>query len=119
MKRAFLLVTVTGVALFAAAPADADPAVGCTAENPGCAAVPGMRDGVEGQPCSTWTLNLNTYGFGPRGVIMACYSYDGGITSKWSDTPNLVGVRDIGSPCSSWQVAQAPDGRPLRCLTAG
>jgi hypothetical protein len=96
------------------APAGADP---CHATSPGCAVVPGMQDGAINQPCSNWTRYI--YGFGPRGEILACRSFNGGNSGQWAQGGSLTGVREIGAPCSSWQVGQAPDGRPLWCFTQG
>ncbi len=99
--------------------ARADPAKPCHVRSPNCAVVPGMKDGVIGQPCSNWTRY--TYGFGPSGEILACRSFDGGNSGQWAQGGSPTGVREIGTPCSSrvGRSAKPPDGRPLWCLTQG
>lgn len=117
-----LALFTTGAALGGAALANAVPAA-CHADNPQCQIVPGMQDGVETQPCNNWTRY--TFGFDPNGLYLACVSFDGGKTGKWSRSATLAGVRTIGSRCCTPEVsycptgygslAQAPDGRPLLC----
>jgi hypothetical protein len=83
-------------------------------------AVPGMQTGVvETQQCSDWTRY--TYAWSPQGDVMTCVSFDSGRTGMWSSSATLVGVQQIGAPCEAISdryggaLAQAPDGRPLRC----
>jgi hypothetical protein len=77
-------------------------------------AVPGA---VETQPCDNW--ERYAYGWGPDGHVMTCVSFDGGRTGMWSSSATLVGVQQIGAPCSAISkgyggaLAQAPDGSPL------
>lgn len=108
-----VLAEMAGLGAVDATPASADPASACHAASPNCAVVPGMKDGYVGQPCSSWTRYV--YGFGPRGEILACRSFDGGKSGQWAQGGSLTGVREIGTACSSWQVGQGPDGRPLWC----
>lgn len=42
--------------------------------------------------------------------------YAGGSTAKWIESLPLIGTRQVGTPCDSYDyVAKAPDGRPLVC----
>jgi hypothetical protein len=113
-------------AVGSAAPAGAVPAP-CQASNPGCQIVPGMQDGVQGQPCSNWTRY--TYGFDPSGAYLACVSFDGGNSGVWSRSATIsAGAKQIGSPCcpqdasycpTGWgTLGQALDGRPMECSNA-
>ena len=105
----FALFASGALAAFAGAAtigADADSAIPCTAEMPGCAVVPGMQDGLTGHPCPSWTQF--TFGYGPPGHVLMCTSFDGGNTGTWwgpdGSSVQLVGVRDIGAPCRGGQM---------------
>lgn len=118
MKAAVIRAIAMAIVAFLSAPlAHAEPHY-CTPATCGDL-VPGMPNSVvqEGQPCTSWTHF--TFAWGPMGTNMRCMSYDGGNTGRWTAAANLVGVRDVGSPCSSWQIAQGPDGSPLWCFTNG
>lgn len=111
-------------ALFAAATAATCIHLAATARaEPPDVAVPGMPSGaVETEPCDNW--QRYAYGWSPDGQVMACVSFDGGRTGMWSSTTTLVGVQQIGAPCSAISeryggaLAQAPNGSPLRCSDA-
>ena len=108
-------------------PASAYPESPCHASAPNCAIVPGMHDGVPGQPCLSWTQN--PYGFDPNGGFLAGVSFDGGRSGVWTKSAAVAGVKQVGTPCCNENVsycptgfgtlAQAPDGRPLQCNTVG
>jgi hypothetical protein len=123
---ALIVALIIPAVLIGIAPAAAVPPP-CSASNPGCQIVPGMQDGVEGQPCSNWTRY--TYGFGPSGEFLACASFDGGRSGIWSRSATIsAGAKQVGSPCcppeasycpTGWgAIGQALDGRPLYCSNA-
>jgi hypothetical protein len=81
---------------------------------------PGLQfDVTTNQPCTNWVRY--TYGVNPAGKPMACVSFDGGRTGKWSDSASVVGVRQVGAPCQEANaalggvIAQTADGRPMIC----
>ena len=83
-------------------------------------AVPGMQNGaVEAEPCNNWSRY--TFGWSLTGAVMACVSFDNGRSGMWSRSATLVGVQQPGGPCKALDdryggvLAQAPDGRPMRC----
>jgi hypothetical protein len=128
MTRAlFLAASIAAAAIGCATPASADPASACHATIPNCDSVPGMQDGVVGQPCPSWTQY--TFGFDPSGNFIACVSLNGGKSGRWSKSSVIAGVKQIGTPCCNENVsycptgfgtlAQAPDGRPLQCNVLG
>jgi hypothetical protein len=121
-------ITTTNAALFAAAAAlaavvaiaptaGADPS-GCAASKPGCSIVPGMHDGVVGQSCPTPARFA--YGVDASGGLMECTGLSGQQSGTWRTLhSHLAGVRPVGDPCASGQMAQAPDGQPLWCGPTG
>jgi hypothetical protein len=81
-------------AAFGIAPAHADPS-GCTAGKPYCAIVPGVHDGVIGQPCRTPTQFA--YGYDASGGVIECTGLSGQQSGTWrSLRAQLVGVHAIG-----------------------
>lgn len=129
-KASIATITLPSVALAAALSAAPPPyaqalPTPCTASSPGCQIVPGMHDGVQGQPCANWASY--SYGYDPNGLFLACVSYDNGRSGTWSRAATIsAGVKPIGSPCCPPEVSycstgygalgQAPDGRPLTCV---
>jgi len=83
-------------------------------------AVPGMQSGVvEAQPCNNWSRY--TFGWSSTGAVLVCVSFDDGRSGMWSRSATLVGVQQPGGSCKGLDdryggvLAQAPDGRPMRC----
>lgn len=123
----FLAAPITAAAITAAAPASAHPTSPCHAYIAQCDVVPGMHDGVAGQPCDSWTRY--PYGFDPKGKSIACVSFDGGSSGVWTPSVPVAGVKEVDTPCCSQtasycptgfgSLAQAPDGSPLQCNTSG
>jgi hypothetical protein len=128
MTRALsLAVAITAAAISGAVPASAYPESPCHASAANCAIVPGMQDGVPGQPCPSWTQN--PYGFDSNGGFLACVSFNGGGSGVWTKSATVAGVKQAGTPCCTDGVsycptgfgtlAQDPDGRPLQCNIPG
>jgi hypothetical protein len=116
-KVVLFVAAASTVAMIGVAPVVAAPP-GCTAENQNCAIVPGMQDGVLGQPCPSFTEF--TFGFSSTGGVIMCAGLPGAQFGTWfGPSVQLVGVRSTGDTCTGGQMAQAPDGRPLRCGTTG
>lgn len=82
--------------------------------------VPGMNyEANLNAPCDNF--QLFTFGRGRGGEPMQCHwipnQWPPVYTGFWVSTFQLFGVQQIGTPCpGSQSAAQAPDGRPLRCL---
>jgi hypothetical protein len=82
--------------------------------------VPGMNyDAHLSGPCHSF--QVFTFGRGRGGQPLQCHwipnQWPPVHTGFWVASPEIHGVRDIGSPCPGPQsAAQAPDGRPLLCL---
>lgn len=98
---------------YAAAPPSSTPPP--AVQPPIAVVVPGMKFGVvENQPCNNWMRY--TYGLTSAKQTMACVSFDGGRTGVWSAASTVMGVQQTGAPCGTIAaIAQAPDGRPMRC----
>jgi hypothetical protein len=85
--------------------------------------VPGMNyDAALHAPCPNY--QIFTFGRGRGGQPLQCHwipnQWPPVYTGFWVASPELHGVREIGSPCPGPQsAAQAPDGRPLLCLGQG
>ncbi|ORB26659.1 hypothetical protein [Mycolicibacterium parafortuitum] len=123
MIRKTLLATSFAVALCGAPAAAAEPGP-MYWDDPGHYAtdVPGMNyDAHLTGPCTN--MDRFTFGRGPGGEALQCRwipnQWPPIYTGFWQTSYELVGVRDIGSPCPKPQsAAQAPDGRPLICMGA-
>lgn len=93
----------------------------CPTPIPQATGLPGLVDGATlGQPC----YNFPRYVFGQSsdGTQLACIylGADSATTGRWAASEPVVGVRNIGRPCSpqSGIAAQSPDGRPLICINS-
>jgi hypothetical protein len=79
--------------------------------------VPGIMPGVVlGSPCDHTTYYV--FGVTDWGRLVFCGSprrYD----PRWFRSPVMRGIKDENSNCSTWegQVAQAPDGLFLTCVS--
>jgi hypothetical protein len=82
--------------------------------------VPGMSyDASFGGPCYSWDVFV--FGRGPGGMTEICRyipnQWPPVYTGFWVHSYPLHGVQEIGAPCPGPKsAAQAPDGRPMRCL---
>ncbi|KWX66539.1 hypothetical protein [Mycobacterium sp. NAZ190054] len=122
MIREMLAAAALGAAVLCSAPAASAEPGPMYPDKPGRYAtdVPGMiYDAHLTAPCTN--MDRYTFGRGPGGEALQCRwipnQWPPIYTGFWQISYELVGVRDIGSPCPQRQsAAQAPDGRPLVCM---
>ena len=87
----------------------------CPVPIPQAYGLPGLVDGaIQGQPCYNYPAYI--FGQAKNGNQFACLAQGDG-TGIWVRSIPVIGVRQIGGPCSDADTlaAQTPLGRPLVC----